>query len=254
MIIDFHVHIRENRGNVKEFLKAMDKYNIDMAVVHPIVPGDDEMGYSDNAFVGRLVKEYPDRLMGFACVVPQEENAVYQLEKAVGDYHLKGLKLHPALQGYSTADPAMYKMAEACVKLDIPMLVHTGIINYGPARIANCDSLPLDDLAIRYPECKLIIAHGNPLGIDPSMVAKHTNVYIDTTNTFSRYVRMLPSVGPMAYERMRKSDRILYGTDANPLNADKRIPFNLEPLLTMDISEEDREKLLYKNAMELLKM
>ena len=39
MIIDFHVHIRKDKGTVDNFLRGMDENNIDISVVHPIVPG-----------------------------------------------------------------------------------------------------------------------------------------------------------------------------------------------------------------------
>ena len=81
MIIDSHTQVREGRGEIKDCLNAMDENHIDMAIVHPIVPGSDSLGYSDNAFVHKLVKAHPDRLMGYACVVPTELKADYELRK-----------------------------------------------------------------------------------------------------------------------------------------------------------------------------
>ena len=255
MVIDFHVHVREGHGEVKDLLNAMDAFGIDMAVVHPIASENNVLGYGDNAFVGKLVKQYPTRLMGFASVLPYKRDAADTLERAIGEYGLKGLKLHPAMQNYPMTDPCMYGISEKCIELDIPILIHTGTINAREARIEYCDSLPIDDLAIRYPEAKYVIAHGNPLGIDPAMICKHDNVYLDTTGTFARYVEMLPSAAPMCYKRMRKNDRIVFGTDANPLNATVRITDNIEPLRGLDnISAEDKELLFCGNAKRLLKM
>lgn len=253
MIIDSHTHIREGRGNVKDFLKAMDENNIDMAVVHPIVPGSDSLGYSDNEFVGKLVKQYPDRLMGYACVVPTEANAADELRHAVEKYGLKGLKLHPPIQNFSLLDPRIDKCIVACIEMDIPILIHTGPIYSRNARLALSSSEPIDDLAIRYPEAKFIIAHGNPWGIDPCMVAKHENVYMDTTSTFSEFISILPKLGPMTYEWMRTDERILFGTDANPLHTE-RFKSDITPLLSMDISDESKEKLFCTNIKRLLKM
>ncbi|MBC8587445.1 amidohydrolase family protein [Paratissierella segnis] len=253
MIIDFHVHIREGRGEVKEFLKGMDANNIDMAVVHPIVPGSDDLGYSDNKFVGKLVKQYPDRLMGFACVVPYEEGAADELERAIVDYNLKGLKLHPPIQNFSLEDPCMSPLIEKCIELDVPILIHTGPINSRTSRMALASSLPIDDLAIRYPEAKFVIAHGDPFGIDPTLVAKHENVYMDTTIVFSEYVEAFPQIAKLTYKRMRKNDRIIFGTDTNPLRT-YRFAENLNPLLSMDIPKEDKDLLFAGNAKRLLKI
>lgn len=254
MIIDFHVHVREGKGNVKDLLLAMDRFGVDMAVVHPIASENNVLGYGDNSFVRDLVKQHPDRLMAFASVLPYQRNAIAELDHAIKDFGLKGLKLHPAMQNYPLTHPCMFGIVEKCIELDIPILIHTGIINAREARIAYCDSLPIDDLAIRYPEATFIIAHGDPFGKDPAMVCKHENVYMDTTNTFSRYVNMLPTVAPMCYKRMRKNDRILFGTDANPLNAEIRISDNITPLLSMPVSDEDKQKLFCDNAKRLLKM
>jgi len=252
-IIDSHVHIRENRGEVSDFLSAMDEHHIDMAIVMPIVPGNDSLGYSDNAFVGKLVQQYPDRLMGYACVVPTEEHAAEELKFAVEKYGFKGLKLHPPLQNFSLLDPRLGPVIEMCIRLDIPILIHTGSIYTQYARLSYANSVDIDELAIRYPEAKLIIAHGNPLSLDPVMVAKHPNVYLDTTITFSEYVRLFPQLGPQMFEWMRCDDKILYGSDANPLRL-YRFADNIEPLMAMDVSEERKQKLFAGNIMKLLKL
>lgn len=136
MVIDFHVHVREGKGEIKNLLAAMDAYGIDMAVIHPIASENKVLGYGDNSFVGKLVKDYPDRLMGFASVLPYQSSAGDELKRAVETYGLKGLKLHPAMQNYPMTHPSMNTITEKCIELDIPILIHTGIINARTARIA----------------------------------------------------------------------------------------------------------------------
>ena len=251
MIIDSHTHVRENKGDVRDFLKAMDENGIDMAIVHPIVPGSEDLGYSDNAFVARLVKQYPDRLMGYACVVPTEPGAKDELRRAIETYGLRGLKLHPPLQNFSMLDPRVGPVIETCIDMNLPILIHTGPIYDRFAPLRYSDATVIDDLAIRYPEATFIIAHGDPLSLTPNIVAKHPHVYFDTTITFSRYVRLFPQLGPDIFEQMRTDDRILFGTDANPLRT-ARFKQNLEPLQNMDVSQERKDKLFYKNISRLL--
>ena len=80
---------------------------------------------------------------------------------------------------------------------------------------------------------------------------------MDTTNTFSRYVKMLPTVAPMCYDRMRKNDRILFGTDHNP-QREWRLPSNLDPLFNLTqnglISQEQEDLIMFKTAKKLLKL
>ncbi len=253
MIIDSHTHIRKGKGNVRDFLNAMDANGIDMAVVHPIVPGDEDLGFSDNEFVGELVRTYPDRLMGYACVVPTEPGAADELRRAIETYGLKGLKLHPPLQNFSMADPRLSGVIETCIDMDLPILIHTGPIYSQFARLGYSSSEPIDDLAIRYPEAKFIVAHANPLSLDPILVAKHPNVYFDTTIVFSWYVSLFPQLGPATFGQMRTDDRILFGTDANPLRT-HRFAENLDPLKAMDINPVSKQKMLCGNIKKLLKM
>ncbi len=253
MIIDSHTHVRKNKGDIKDFLNGMDANGIDMAIVHPIVPSDDEMGLSDNEFVGELIHQYPDRLMGYACVVPTEPDAQKELRAAVEKYGFKGLKLHPPLQNFSMLDPRVGPVIETCIDLDIPILIHTGPIYSHSARMCYSSSDAIDELAIRYPEAKFIIAHGNPFGNDPVYVAKHPNVYMDTTIVFSQWVELFPQLGPAVFEWMRTDDRILFGTDANPKNP-ARFAKNLDPIKALNITKVQMDKLLSGNIMRLLKM
>lgn len=125
MIIDFHTHCWEGKGDVKELLEHMDKYSIDISVVHPV----DVPGYAGNEYVAKIVKEHPDRLFGFACVDPRERFATKRLRNLLDTYGFKGLKLHPPLQGFPMSEPLVYPLLEVCIEYDIPALFHSGPIN-----------------------------------------------------------------------------------------------------------------------------
>ena len=61
-----------------------------------------------NKEIVEIVKQSPDRFIGFASVDPHREDAVDILEYAFEELHLAGLKLHPSKQnvlphGYRTA-------------------------------------------------------------------------------------------------------------------------------------------------------
>lgn len=253
MIIDFHAHCWEGKGDIKDFLLHMDKYNIDISVIHAI----DEPGYSSNEYVASLIKQYPDRLMGFASVHPHERFAAKRLRSLLDTYGFKGLKFHPPLQSFSMSDPTLYPLVEVCIDYDIPVLFHSGPINSQNHHSCYGDPGPVDELAIRYPEAKIVIAHGDPFSVTPNLICKHKNVYMDTTNTFARYVKMLPTVATMCYDRMRKDDRIIFGTDHNP-QREWRLPTNLDPIFDLKkkglITQEQEDKIMYKTAQKLLKL
>jgi predicted TIM-barrel fold metal-dependent hydrolase len=60
----------------------------------PIVP------YISNDYIYKIVEADPKILIGFASTVPNPyDKAVKELKRAILDLGLKGLKLHPNLQG-----------------------------------------------------------------------------------------------------------------------------------------------------------
>ncbi|HHC19235.1 MAG TPA: hypothetical protein ENK81_02385, partial [Euryarchaeota archaeon] len=69
--------------------------DIDIAVILPIAP------YITNDYVHKVVSYEPKRLVGFASVVPNPSDiAIKELRRAIEDLGLKGLKLHPSIQGF----------------------------------------------------------------------------------------------------------------------------------------------------------
>lgn len=253
MIIDFHTHIRRSRGDVQRFIQTMDEHGIDISVVLPIVPSPSGLGESTNEYVHELTKQYPDRLIGFACVHPIYEDAPDELERAVVEYGFRGLKLHPPLQNFSLLDPRIYPTIRKAAELDIPILIHTGPIFAQNARLRYASVVDVDDLAMTFPEATLVIAHGDPLGDAPGIAAKHSRVYMDTAIVFGRWCRLIPGLAEDTLAWMRTPDKLLYGSDANPERLN-RFAESLNPIKRMDVSDEVRAKVLWQNAARLLKL
>ena len=251
MIIDFHTHAPE-RGEFKDYLDSMDENKIDMAVIHPLGESVEEVCRS-NDYVYSLIKQHPDRLMGFASVMPREPGAEKLLERYIKDYGFKGLKLHPPMQNFSPVDPLITPVIEKAIELDIPILFHTGPIYAQKATIAFGDPLLFDELAIRHPDLTFVMAHGNPLGYDPCIAAKHPNVYLDTTLRLAEITRVMPNIGELYLDLLRGDDKLIFGTDSNPSRT-WRFKYNLEAIEKMNVPQESKEKILWKTAAKLLKL
>ena len=249
MIIDYHAQVWEGRGDVKDLIENMDQNDVAISVLHAI----DVPGYASPEFVASLVRQYPDRLFGFANVDPREKGAADRLKRQLDTYGFKGLKLHPPLQGFSMADPLLYPLIEVCIAYDVPVLFHTGCINAREYRSAYGDPAPIDDLALRYPEVKIVLAHCEPTTPVPNLVFKHENVYMDTAITLKEWLDVNPKFATMLYERMGKPDRILFGTDHNPVRL-HRLRGQIEAIRHSPISPEHQELLFYENAKRLLKL
>jgi len=252
MIIDFHTHARPGQGKIDDFLQAMDEHRIDMAVIHAVGEDAEELA-EVNEYVYKAVQAHPDRLRGFASVMPFAPDAPELLQHYIEEYGFLGLKLHPPMQNFSPIDPGIIPLMHKSIELDVPVLFHTGPIFAQKAVTAYGDPLLLDQLAIGLPEAQIIIAHGDPLGPDPVIAAKHPHVYMDTTIVFARMARLIPGIGKELLEWMRTDDKLIFGTDANPAKT-WRFAYSLDPILEMDVPKESRAKILGGTAAKLLKL
>ncbi|MCC6146373.1 MAG: amidohydrolase [Anaerolineaceae bacterium] len=251
MIIDFHTHAPE-RGEFSDFIKGMDENLIDVAVLCPLGSSVVEISRS-NDYIHSLVKTYPDRLIGFASVMPREKDAAAVLEHYIKDYGFKGLKLHPPIQNFSPTDPLIAPVIEKAIELDIPVLFHTGPIYLQSAMTSYGSPLLIDELAIRYPEATFVMAHGDPLGCDPAIASKHPNVYCDTTLRLADLTRIMPNIGEFYLEQLRGDEKLIFGTDSNPTRT-WRFKYNLDAIEKMAAPQESKEKILWKTAAKLLKL
>jgi predicted TIM-barrel fold metal-dependent hydrolase len=251
--IDFHAHIWSNQtdADVDNFIKAMDQRGIDKVVILPIAP------YVSNEEIAARVRRHPDRLIGFASVMPFSETTgiprtdpAQELERAARDLGLKGLKLHPTMQGFSLDDPGLVPLMQKAAELKFPVLFHTGPTHGRAGRLKHALIEHVDDLAIMCPNTIIVAGHGDILDYGPYIAAKHPNVYLDTAITWARMCNLIPGLGEAAI-RQASARKILFGTDANPGRIE-RFDDTLSVLNALDVTEEVRATILGGNAARLL--
>lgn len=131
MIIDAHLHC-SGRENSFEVLSSLDEAGVDHAVLlAPFLDGphtrfhDREALRAGNEHLGRLIGGHEDRLTGFAVVNPALPGAPEDLEEAVQQYGLRGLKLVPS--GWYPYEDCAHRVYERAAELGLPILFHSGI-------------------------------------------------------------------------------------------------------------------------------
>jgi hypothetical protein len=134
-----------------------------------------------NDMTAEYAAAYPDRLVGYAIVDPGDVPAsLRELERAADELGLRGIKLHPSMQVFYPNDAALSPIYAFAQDRNWPVLCHTGASR---SRYADKYSHPLllDEVAVRFPDLKLILAHtGRPWYQDAGLlVRKHPNVYCD---------------------------------------------------------------------------
>jgi len=138
-----------------------------------------------NDYIAGCVSLAPDRLIGFASVNPAYRGvgyAVEELERAVTELGLSGVKLYPMYQHWSPMDrelafPVFAKAAE----LGIPVMVHQAGSTRIDARMEFARPAMLDDVGREFRDLTVILAHCGIPWIDEAMfmLTKHPNFYAD---------------------------------------------------------------------------
>lgn len=175
--------IGNNFQPLETFLLQMDVAGIAESVLLPIdcarARGD---GVSSNEQVAELCALSP-RFTGFASVDPLKDGAPLELEHAVRQMGLRGLKLDPALQDFRPGDSQAFALYEAAAGLGIPLIVHTGM-SWAPETPLEAGRPLLFESAIRrFPKLKFVLAHfAWPWVWEGTALAlKYPNVYLDTS-------------------------------------------------------------------------
>jgi predicted TIM-barrel fold metal-dependent hydrolase len=151
-----------------------------------------------NEYIAGLVKKYPRTFLGFAGVDPWKGKvAIQEVEVAIQDLGLRGVKFQQAAQAFFPSDKRFYPLWEKITELKVPVLFHMGNTGYGAGvpggdgvRLKYCRPIPdLDDLAADFPELTIIGAHPAwPWQEEMLAVAMHKgNVYLDLSGWSPKY-------------------------------------------------------------------
>ena len=138
-----------------------------------------------NDRLAAVVNLYPDRFIGFAAVNPRykgTEWAVDELDRAITELGLSGLKLYPGYDRYSPDDrDLMWLIWEKAAELDIPVMVHQASSAVTAFKMAYGRPFLLDDVGLEFPDLRLLICHVGKPWVDECtfLVMKHPNFYTD---------------------------------------------------------------------------
>lgn len=141
-----------------------------------------------NDFVARYVNQHPEKLIGFACIDPNQPNYMDELHRATQDLGMRGLKLGPVYQNYHPMDDRMKSVYEYCQRRHFPILIHQGTTFPRRAPLKFASLLQLEDVALAYPDLKVLIAHmGHPWMQETiALIRKQPNFYSDVSALYYR--------------------------------------------------------------------
>lgn len=208
-MIDFHTHtpawqtatwLAGTPFGADEFVAFMDSAGLDQAVV---LSHDGLFNATPEANdqLADFVKAYPDRLVGFGTVNIRRVGALAETERMV-ELGLRGLKLHPWLQGFSMHELALDPICEVITAAGGILLSHDGTPPYSTAG-------QIAALARRHPRLPVVLGHGGLHDLwreSLAMTQETENVYLCLCGTPPYAARRILAEAP--------PHKVIFGTDA----------------------------------------
>jgi uncharacterized protein len=207
-----------------------------------------------NDWVAGVCRRFPNTFLPFASVDPwRGEEAIAEARRAVNELHMKGFKFQQSAMAFNPADERFFPLWEEIQGLRVPCLFHVGTTGLGAGtaggsgfRLDFVRPLHLDVVAATFPSLTIVCAHpAFPWQDEMLAMALHkSNVYFDLSGWAPRYFP--PEL--VREVKGRLQDKALFGTDY-PFILPERW---LREFDALEVSDDVREKVLWRNAERLL--
>jgi hypothetical protein len=207
-----------------------------------------------NDEVANLVRQNPKRFIGFGSVDPDSSHALDEMKRVEDELGLHGLKLNPALQEFDPAGQSALNVYKEAERLEMPILVHTGITFSNRFSIQQNRPLIFDDIARKHPKLKICLAHlGWPWLWDAVAVAiRNPNIYVDTAGTYvgtpAEQVRHFTDTLSSRVIENVLGERLMFGSDYPRIEVNKMF----EAISELPIRRDALTGILGRNALLFL--
>ena len=234
----------------ERLLRRLDQDGIARAVLVNY-PSPDLMGFTArvNEYVAEYCKAAPDRLVPMGGVHPRfAEDAAAEVRRAA-ELGVRALKIHPphmavAPNAYLHGLDALRAIYEEAQRLRLPVMIHTGTSVFPGARSRVGEPMAVDDVAVDFPELKIVLAHGGrPLWMDQAffLVRRFPKVWMDVSSIPPKAIlRYFPRLVEIA-------DKVLYGSDW-PAPGVRSMADNLRDFRALDLPADALARMLETNA------
>jgi len=241
-------------ATAEDVIETLKKEDFDKAVVFGFAFCDNGLCKYVNDYVIEKVKQFPDKLIGFAVAAPGKgkkgEEAAKEIERCY-NMGLKGVgELFPAGQGIDLANiEETASLTNICKDLNIPLMLHTNEpVGHEYAGKTDVPMKHIEKFVLNNPELKIILAHwGGGIFLYESMKEiknSFKNVYYDTAITPYIYDEKIYDT----IKVMGLCEKILFGSDF-PILPPSRYMDGIEKSM---LTKEEKQLILGDNAKRLL--
>jgi predicted TIM-barrel fold metal-dependent hydrolase len=248
-VIDFHVHQPAALADgslpytARDYADFATELGIDLSAVFTF-DGLRRPGREANDSLARFVAAGDGRSVGFATIDPNDGQAAEEITRCVREHGMRGVKLHPWVQGFSAHTPGLDPVCETAAALSVPVLFHDGTPPFSaPLQIAS--------LARRHPRTTIVLGHGglHDLWREALYAVQTTaNLHICLCATPPYAMRVLINELPL--------DRVLFGTDGGltPEARQQYVSLRVRQLDSLLLDKAQRRAILDHNPRQLLSL
>jgi hypothetical protein len=178
--------------------------------------------------------------------------AVREAKRLLATGKVRGLKLHPPIQEFWPNDRLAYPLYEVFNEARLPVLFHTGHSGIGTGmrggggiRLKYGNPMPIDDVAVDFPDMPIVLAHPSfPWQDEAISICLHKpQVYIDLSGWSPKYFS--PTL--VQYANSLLKHKVLFGSDYPLLTPDRW----LADFEKIAIKDDVRPLILKENACKL---
>lgn len=261
-IFDIHVHIYPDKiaekasasigifydgfpiqgaGSLKDCISRMDAAGVDMFAAHSVAMNPHNVE-SINRFIMEAYHQYPDRIVPFAALHPDMQDIPAAVDMLI-EQGFRGVKIHPDIQRFVVDNARSVNMLSA-VAGKLPVLIHCGDIRYdfdSPERILN--------LHRQLPDLTIIGAHfGGWSEWERAnfLLAGHENIMVDCSSS----LYTLEKETAVQMIRRMGAKNVLFGSDYPMWTPGGE----LEKLLSLPLTDAEKEDILWNNAARLFRL
>jgi predicted TIM-barrel fold metal-dependent hydrolase len=269
--IDVHVHLEANENSASDAAAreyfgdsgaprdpdGLAEYYRSRRMAFVVFTVDERLSgrqHLSNDDVLSFASKHADVAMAFVSLDPTRgPGAVREAKRLLATGLVRGLKLHPPLQQFFANDRVAYPLYELFAEARLPVLFHTGhsgigtgVPGGGGVRLKYGDPMPIDDVAVDFPELPIVMAHPSfPWQDEAISICLHKpTVYIDLSGWSPKYFP--PTLVQYANSLLKR--KVLFGSDYPWITPDRW----LADFAKIGIKDEVRPLILKDNAAGLL--
>ncbi|HTR46953.1 MAG TPA: amidohydrolase family protein [Verrucomicrobiae bacterium] len=206
-----------------------------------------------NDSVLEFAAQNADIMIPFVSIDPTRgPGAIAEARRLVATGKVRGFKLHPPIQQFFPNDPTVYPFYRVIEEAGVPVVFHTGHSGIGTGtpggggiRLKFGNPMYIDDVAVDFPDLKIILAHpAFPWQDEQISICLHKrNVYIDLSGWSPKY--FAPSL--IQYGNSLLKNKLLFGSDYPLITPDRW----LADFAKAAFKDEVRPLILKDNAVKL---